>query len=119
MTSMPIYPAPTSLPMWWLAPFNSRWTYSRLLFLVLAPPLGLAFAVPLFVGLVVRGSLAWTIPGVALLTTVVLASRWAGDLDILLVRHLVGIEVRRPPTWYERDLPLREQARQILIDPST
>ena len=119
MASVPIYPTSTPILWRWLAPLASRWTYTRLLYLGLTFPLGLVYFVALVVGLAVGGSLVWTIPGLALLLAVVAASRWGGDLEAMLARHLVGIEIRRPPTWYERDVPLREQARQVLTDPST
>ncbi|GMU40521.1 MAG: hypothetical protein AMXMBFR23_13870 [Chloroflexota bacterium] len=119
MTSVPIYPARTPLVWRWLSPFFSRWTYTRLLYLGLTFPLGLGYFVALVVGLSVGGSLIWTIPGVAILLGVVAGSRWGGDLEVWLARRLVGVEIRRPPTWYERDVPLREQARQVLTDPST
>lgn len=119
MASVPIYPARTPILWRWLAPLASRWTYTRLLYLGLTFPLGLVYFVALVIGLAVGGSLVWTIPGLALLLAVVAASRWGGDLEAMLARHLVGIEIRRPPTWYERDVPLREQARQVLTDPST
>lgn len=118
-SSIPVYPDPAGLPLRILSPLWSRWTYTRLIYLALAFPLGLAYFVALVVGLAVGGSLAWTIPGLALLIFVVVAARWLGDLEAQLVRRLVGIEIRRPPTWYERDVPIREQARQVLLDPST
>lgn len=119
MASVPIYPARTPLVWRWLAPFASRWTYTRLLCLALTFPLGLGYFVALVVGLSVGGSLIWTIPGLAILLGVVAGSRWGGDLEAWLARRLVGVEIRRPPTWYERNVPLREQARQVLTDPST
>lgn len=118
-SSIPVYPNQPNAALRVISPLWSRWTYTRLIYLGLAFPLGLAYFVSLVVGLAVGGSLAWTIPGLAILIFVILATRWAGDLEATLARHLVGIEIRRPPTWYERDVPLREQAKQILIDPST
>lgn len=119
MAAIPIYPRETS-PAWrLLAPFGSRWTYTRLLYLGLAFPLGLLYFVSLVVGLATGGSLIWTIPGLFLTMLVVIAARWYGDLEAELARRLVGIEIRRPPTWYERDVPIREQAKQLLWDPST
>jgi DNA-binding CsgD family transcriptional regulator len=118
-TSIPVYPNQPNVALRVLSPLWSRWTYTRLIYLGLAFPLGLAYFVALVVGLAVGGSLAWTIPGLALLIFVVVAARWLGDLEAQLVRRLVGIEIRRPPTWYERDVPIREQAKQVLFDPST
>lgn len=119
MTAIPIYPKESSTAWRVLAPLASRWTYRRLLYLGLAFPLGLLYFVSLVAGLASGGSLIWTIPGLALTMFVVVAARWYGDLEVELARKLVGIEIRRPPTWYERDAPLREQARQLLSDPST
>ncbi len=82
-------------------------------------PLGLAYFLSVVVIFSVGGSMAWSIPGLALVLVGVVASRWAGDLEAWLARHLVDIEIRRPPTWYERDVPKREQAKQVLTDPST
>ena len=121
MAAIPIYPARQRMPgAWqWLSPLGSRWTYTRLAYLLISFPLGVAYFVALVTGLAVGGALAWTLMGIAILILVVLGSRWAGDLEALLHRHLTGIEIRRPPTWYERDVPLRDQARQVLFDPST
>ena len=121
MTATTIYPARPRFPgEWqWLAPFASRWTYTRFLFLALAFPLGLLYFVSLLVGGVVGGVLIWTIPGLLLVILEVLVARWYGDLEAELVRRLVGVSMRRPPTWYERDVPIREQAKQLLLDPST
>ncbi|MDO9445251.1 MAG: sensor domain-containing protein [Dehalococcoidia bacterium] len=122
MASVPIYPARTSavpLALRILTPLGSRWTYLRLLYLALAFPLGLLYFVSLLPGFVAGGALSWTIPGWALLILMVLITRWYGDMDAELARRLVGVEIRRPPTWYERDVPIREQAKQVLLDPST
>ncbi len=122
MVAIPIYPAPTPTsapPLRVFSPLGSRWTYLRLLYLALSFPLGLAYFVALVVGLTTGAVLAWTIPGLALLIMVVIGARWFGDLEASLARRLVGIEIRRPPTWYERDVPVREQAKQVLQDPST
>lgn len=121
MAAIPIYPARHRFPdRWgWLSPLRSRWTYRRILYLAISFPLGLGYFIALVVGFAVGGALSWTLVGVAILILIVLGSRWAGDVEALLNRHLVGIEIRRPPTWYERDVPLRDQARQVLFDPST
>ena len=122
MAAIPIYPAPTPtapVPLRSLAPLGSPWTYGRALYLLLSFPLGVVY----FVGLVAGGAagiaLGWTFIGIPILIALVLSVRWAGDLEALLVGRLVGVDFRRPPTWYEHDVPLREQAKQILIDPST
>lgn len=119
MTAIPLYPRKAPLAWRWIALLGSPWTYQRLVYLAAAFPLGLLYFVTLFVGLVVGGALIWTIPGLALTLLVVVAARWYGDLEAELARRLVGIEIRRPPTWYERDVPIREQAKQVLSDPST
>ena len=121
MAAIPIYPARRRLPdQWqWLAPLGSRWTYTRILYLLLSFPLGIAYFVALVTLGALGGALIWTWFGLAILIVLVLGARWAGDLEALLHRHLVGVEMRRPPTWYERDVPIREQAKQILLDPST
>ena len=100
-------------PVWgWKVP-------KRAAYVALQFPLGLAYFVFVAVVFSVGGSMAWSIPGLALLLLGVIASRWAGDLEAWLARHLVGTEIRRPPTWYEKDVPKREQAKQVLTDPST
>lgn len=121
MTATTIYPARPRFPgEWqWLAPLVSRWRFTRFLFLALALPLGLLYFVSLLVGGVVGGVLIWAIPGLLLVILDVLGARWYGDLEAELVRRLVGVGIRRPPTWYERDVPIREQAKQLLLDPST
>lgn len=121
MAAISIYPSRPRFPgPWqWLSPLASRWTYTRLIFLAMSFPLGLLYFVSLFVGLVTGGALIWTIPGLALVILVVLSARWYGDLEKELVGRLVGVQIRRPPTWYERDVPIRDQAKQLLLDPST
>lgn len=78
-SSIPVYPNRTSLPLRTLSPLWSRWTYTRLIYLGLAFPLGLLYFISLVVGLAVGGSLAWTIPGLALLIVVVLAAATIED----------------------------------------
>lgn len=100
-------------PVWgWKVP-------KRAAYVALQFPLGLAYFVFIAVVFSTGGALAWSIPGLALILLGVIASRWAGDLEAWLARRLVGTEIRRPPTWYERDVPKREQAKQVLTDPST
>ncbi len=100
-------------PVWgWKVP-------KRAVYVAAQFPLGVAYFVFVVVVFSVGGSMAWSIPGLALVLVGVVASRWAGDLEAWLARHLVDIEIRRPPTWYERDVPKREQAKQVLTDPST
>lgn len=119
MAAIPITPPRASMTARILAPLTSRWTYTRIAYLLISFALGVAYLPALIAGSVTGGVLIWTWFGLAILIAVVLGARWAGDLEALLARRLVGIEIRRPPTWYERDVPLREQAKQILIDPST
>jgi len=119
MTAIPIYPRETSNTWRWLAPLGSRWTYTRILYLLLSFPLGVAYFVMLVAGGATGGVLIWTWFGLVILIGLVLGARWVGDLEAFLHRRLVGVEIRRPPTWYERDVPIREQAKQILLDPST
>ena len=122
MAAIPIYPAPTPtapLPLRTVAPLGSPWTYGRALYLLLSFPLGLIYFVSLLPTAIFGVVLAWTIIGIPALIVLVLSVRWYGDVEAALVQALVGIDFRRPPTWYERDVPLREQAKQILIDPST
>ncbi len=119
---VPLYPTRDPEAPWFthvLAPVRSRWAYQRILYLALMFPLGLLYFVSLLPGTLAGAILSWTIPGLALLILVVVAARWYGDLEALLARRLAGIEIRRPPTWYERDVPIREQAKQVLLDPST
>lgn len=100
-------------PIWgWKVP-------KRAAYVALQFPLGLAYFVAIAVVFSTGGALAWSIPGLALILLGVIASRWAGDLEAWLARRLVGTEIRRPPTWYEKDVPKREQAKQVLTDPST
>jgi len=91
----------------------------RAAYLALQFPLGLVYFVVISVVFSTGGALAWSIPGLALLMAGVIGSRWAGDLEAWLTRRLVDVEIRRPPTSYERDVPKREQAKQVLTDPST
>ncbi len=100
-------------PIWgWKVP-------KRAAYVALQFPLGLAYFVAIAVVFSTGGALAWSIPGLALILLGVIASRWAGDIEAWLARRLVGTEIRRPPTWYEKDVPKREQAKQVLTDPST
>jgi len=119
LTAIPIYPRKTSNAWQLLSPLASRWTYTRILYLLLSFPLGVAYFVLLTAGGVTGGALIWTWFGLVILIALVLGARWAGDLEAVLNHRLVGVEIRRPPTWYERDVPIREQAKQILLDPST
>lgn len=102
-----------------LGPISGSKVPRRALYVAAQFPLGLAYLIFVAVVFSVGGAMAWSIPGLALVLVGVVASRWAGDLEAWLARHLVGMDIRRPPTWYERDVPKREQAKQVLTDPST
>jgi len=119
MDRIPLYPPATR---WWMtlvAPFTTQWTVRRLAYVAARFPLSLAYFVTVVVCLAVGISLAWTIPGLALLIAVIVGARWLGDLEALLARHLAGVPFRRPPTWFDRSVSLRQQARQVGGDPST
>ena len=113
----PTAPAPSRFrrlvdPIWgWKVPKRAAYVAAQF-------PLGVAYFVFVVVVFSVGGTMAWSIPGLALVLVGVVASRWAGDLEAWLARHLVDLEIRRPPTWYEPDVPKREQAKQVLTDPS-
>ena len=102
-----------------LAPFRSLWTVRRAAYVALRFPLSLGYFIVMMVGIAVGGALSWTIVGVGVLAAVVLAVRWFGDLEAQLSRHLAGVPFTRPHTWLQRNVPLRDQARQIVTDRST
>ncbi|MEZ4502447.1 MAG: sensor domain-containing protein [Dehalococcoidia bacterium] len=100
------------------APFEAQ-TYLRALHLLLMFPLGIAYFV-VFVTLFALGfSLIWTFIGPAVLLVALYATRWLGDMEAWVVRHVGGIELRRPPTAIERGLSFRTQVKTQLVDPTT
>lgn len=114
----PAAPAPSRFHRM-LGPVEGWKVPKRTVYVAAQFPLGIVYFVFVAVVFSVGGSMAWSIPGLALVLVGVVASRWAGDLEAWLARRLVGTEIRRPPTWYEKDVPKREQAKQVLTDPST
>lgn len=81
-------------------------------------PAGIAYFVALVTSLAVRLSLSWTIVGPPVLLLVMYLSRWAGDIEAWLVRHLHAMELRRPPTTIERG-SYRSHVWARIIGPTT
>lgn len=94
-------------------------TYLRAFHLLLMFPLGLAYFVVLVVGLAVGGALIWAIVGPVVLIVTLYLTRWAGDAEAWMVRHVAQIELRRPPTAIETGQSVRAQLWTRLIDPTT
>jgi DNA-binding CsgD family transcriptional regulator len=113
------YPARWSWPAKLLLPAVHPMTFVRAVHLGLMFPLGIASFVFLVVTLAVGGSLIWTLIGPIVLLVGLYVSRWFGDLEAWRVRHVAGIELRRPPTGIERGQSFRQQVWTRLIDPST
>ncbi|MSQ61438.1 MAG: hypothetical protein EXR43_02515 [Dehalococcoidia bacterium] len=65
-------------------------------------PGGILYFVALVTFLAVGLSLSWTIVGPPVLLVAMYLSRWAGDTEAWLVRHLHAMELGRPPTTIER-----------------
>ncbi len=81
--------------------------------------LGIIYFVSLVTAFAVGGALIWTIVGPVVLLATLYLSRWAGDIEAWLVRHIAPLELRRPPTAIERGLSFRSQVWTRLIDPTT
>ncbi|MDA0352170.1 MAG: sensor domain-containing protein, partial [Chloroflexi bacterium] len=113
------YPARWSWRAKLLLPAVHPMTLVRAIHLGLMFPLGIASFVFLVVTLAVGGSLIWTLIGPIVLLLGLYISRWFGDLEAWRVRHVAGIELRRPPTGIERGQSFRQQVKTRLIDPST
>ena len=94
-------------------------TYLRALHLLLMFPMGIAYFVGLVVTLTVGGALIWTIVGPVVLIVALYFSRWAGDAEAWLVRHVTQIQLRRPPTAIEMGQSFRSQLYTRLIDRNT
>ena len=64
-------------------------TYLRALHLLLLMfPIGIAYFVGLIVTLTIGGALIWTLVGPVVLIVALYFSRWAGDVEAWLVRHV-------------------------------
>ncbi len=100
-------------------PIVSARTYARALYLLAMFPLGIAYFVALVTAFAVGGALIWTLVGPVVLLATLYLTRWAGDVEAWLVRHITPLELRRPPTAIERGLPFRTQVWTRLIDPTT
>lgn len=94
-------------------------TYLRAIHLFAMFPLGVIYFVSLVTALVVGGVLIWTIVGPVVLLATLYLSRWTGDIEAWLVRHIAALELRRPPTAIERGMSFRSQVWTRLIDPTT
>ena len=94
-------------------------TYLRALHLLLMLPLGIAYFVGLVVTLTVGGAMIWTIVGPVVLIAALYLSRWSGDGEAWMARHVTRIELRRPPTAIEIGQSFRSQLWTRLIDRNT
>ncbi len=94
-------------------------TYLRALHLLLMFPLGIAYFVALVVTLSIGGAMIWTIVGPVVLIAGLYLSRWSGDAEAWLVRHVAQIQLRRPPTAIEMGQSFRSQLWTRLIDRNT
>ena len=94
-------------------------TYLRVLHLLVMFPLGLAYFVGLVVALSFGGALIWTIVGAVVLIPTLYLTRWAGDGEAWVVRHVAQIELRRPPTAIDLGQSFRSQLWTRLIDRNT
>lgn len=94
-------------------------TYLRALHLLLMFPIGIAYFVGLIVTLTIGGALIWTLVGPVVLIVALYFSRWAGDVEAWLVRHVTQIQLRRPPTAIEMGQSFRSQLYTRLIDRNT
>ena len=97
-------------------PIIAPGTYVRATHLLLMFPLGLAYFVGLVVALSVGGSLIWTIVGPLVLIPTLYLTRWAGDAEAWMTRHVGQTELRRPPTAIELGQSFRSQLWTRLID---
>lgn len=100
-------------------PIVSPRTYLRAVHLFAMFPLGIVYFVSLVTAFAIGGALIWTIVGPVVLLATLYLSRWAGDIEAWLVRHISPLELRRPPTAIERGLSFRSQVWTRLIDPTT
>ena len=94
-------------------------TYLRALHLFLMFPLGIAYFVGLVVMLTLGSAMIWTVVGPPVLIAALYLSRWAGDAEAWLVRHVTQIQLRRPPTTIDIRQSFRSQLWTRLIDRST
>ncbi len=100
-------------------PIVSPRTYLRAIHLFAMFPLGIIYFVSLVIAFAVGGALIWTIVGPVVLLATLYLSRWAGDIEAWLVRHITPLDLRRPPTAIERGLSFRSQVSTRLNDPTT
>ena len=61
----------------------------------------------------------WTIVGPVVLIVALYFSRWSGDAEAWLVRHVTQVQLRRPPTAIEMGQSFRSQLYTRLIDRNT
>ena len=99
-------------------PIASPRNYLRAIHLLAMFPLSMIYFVSLVTAFAVGGALIWTIVGPVVLLATLYLSRWAGDIEAWLVRHVAALELRRPPTAIERGLSFRSQVWTRLIDPT-
>lgn len=94
-------------------------TYMRALHLFLMFPLGIAYFTGLVVMLTIGGAMIWTFVGPVALIAALYLSRWSGDAEAWLVRHVTQIQFRRPPTAIDIRQSFRAQLWTRLIDRNT
>lgn len=112
------YPPNSSLLRRVFGPIINPWTYARAAHLGLMFPLWIGYFVFLITALAIGISLSWTIIGPPVLLVTLYLTRLVGDAEAWAVRHLHGMELRRPPTTIERG-SYRSQVWARIIDPTT
>lgn len=112
------YPPGSSLARLLFRPLIDPWSYLRTVHLLFLFPLGLAYFVVIVVGLATGIGLLITLAGPPLLLATLYVTRWLGDAEAWIVRHLHRMELRRPPTTIERG-SYRNQVRARLVDPTS
>lgn len=114
-----VYGRDRSWAQYLLRPVVEPRTYLRAIHLFAMFPLGIVYFISLVTAFAIGGVLIWTIVGPVMLLVTLYLSRWAGDIEAWLVRHIARIELRRPPTAIDRGLSFRSQVWTRLIDPTT
>jgi signal transduction histidine kinase len=103
----------------YFAPIGRTITYSRLAYLFLGLPLGIAYFVFLVTALSVAGSLAIFIIGLPLLAASVLAWRALARFERHITTRFLGVAVAEPPDVLAAGGSIYQRTKAVLTDSST
>jgi signal transduction histidine kinase len=110
---------PSMVPAYWQRLLRDPWTYRRILYLLLAFPLGTTYFMLLVTGVSIGVSLAVVGVGLLILVLTVYGWTYAARLERELAIHLLGASIRPFSMPHRESLGPWPRLRKILGEPTT